>query len=164
MSVDGAVIAADAMLVSSALWLISISVQQCTLSAVPFLVNHVSGDQAAAVIVCHTTQRKHPKSQQTDCFPFCSKSSHENKYYKVLQRIWAQVHFVQWSIPLHQVGTTNGPHPACEHVISDPRTKLKCTRNLSWMMEILWQNLDFIELLTILKLQFLILDFQKFRS
>ena len=88
----------------------------------------------------------------------------------------------------------HGPERARKRLISSPCSKLICTRNFSWMMTILWNNLSFIELLRILQLitirntyyvfarwqqyqttgnkktskvyffRFLILDFQKFRS
>ena len=45
-----------------------------------------------------------------------------------------------------------GPDPAPEIVLSGPRSRLKNIRNVSWITEILWMNLNFIELLAILQL------------
>ena len=44
------------------------------------------------------------------------------------------------------------PDPALERVTPGPRSRLRNTKNLSWMTESLWMNLNFIELLTILQL------------
>ena len=55
-------------------------------------------------------------------------------------------------LTLHQGCATLGPYPAPERVTSGPRNNLKNTRNYSWMTEILWMNLNFIELWTILQL------------
>ena len=41
---------------------------------------------------------------------------------------------------------TRSPHPAPKRVISSPWSRLKNTRNSSWMMDILWINLNLIEL------------------
>ena len=49
---------------------------------------------------------------------------------------------------MHNPRAGSGP----EGVLSSPQSRLKNTRIFSWMMEILWMNLNFIELLTILQL------------
>ena len=49
---------------------------------------------------------------------------------------------------MHNPRAGSGP----ERVISGPRGYLQNTRNFSWMRKILWMNLNFIELLTILQL------------
>jgi len=48
--------------------------------------------------------------------------------------------------------TTRGPNPVPEGVLFGPRSRFKNTTNASWMTEILWMNLNFIELSAILQL------------
>ena len=66
-------------------------------------------------------------------------------------------YFVQFTLYLLFVYGMHNPRPGsgprtCYIYISEPRSRLRNTTSFSWMTEILWMNLNFVELLTILQL------------